>query len=295
MCYSDDKNFISKDPRIIDDIETKAAQVLGRFDLVVNAQKTERHKKNKERNDQIKILGSFTDIKKEMKNRKQMAQAAFSHHHHVLTNEKLAASTRIRAFNVYVKPVLLYNCQTWDLGEADRDALDACHRRLLRRVLRVFYPAKLPNDEVYRRAGVKKCRQRWTGEDGLSSGISCDTGAPPARRWRCTRKLPRARKDEGGGPRTTSRRPSRKTWRRKTAQRRTPRTEHSGGRPKKKSHEDPAVAERAKGRNLSVKHVEMRAGSIDDTIFISPGSLGIRNGKTCMINGSRKETEHKCI
>ncbi|XP_065061314.1 uncharacterized protein LOC135688403 [Rhopilema esculentum] len=162
----DDTNFISKDPRIIDDIETKAAQVLGRFDLVVNAQKTERHKIDKERNDQIKILGSFTDIMKEMKNRKQMAQAAFSHHHHVLTNEKLAASTRIRAFNVYVKPVLLYNCQTWDLGEADRDALDACHRRLLRRVLRVFYPAKLPNDEVYRRAGVEKVstevdRQRW--------------------------------------------------------------------------------------------------------------------------------------
>ena len=59
-----------------------------------------------------------------------------------------------------------------------------------------------------------------------------------------------ARKDEGGGPRTTSRRPSRKTLRRKTAQRRTPRTGHSGGRPKKKSHEDPAVAERAKGRKI---------------------------------------------
>ena len=95
MCYSDYTNFISKDPRIIDDIKTKAAQVLGRFNLVVNAQKTERHKIDKERNDQIKILGSFTDIKKEMKNRKQMAQAAFLHHHHVLTNEKLTASTRI--------------------------------------------------------------------------------------------------------------------------------------------------------------------------------------------------------
>ena len=96
----------------------------------------------------------------------------------------------------------------------------------------------------------RKCLPRWTGEDGLWSGIPCDTGAPPTRRWRCTRKLPKARKDEGGSLRTTSRRPSRKTWHRKTAQRRTPRTGHSGGRPKKKSHKDPAVAERAKGRKI---------------------------------------------
>eukprot|EP00795_Rhopilema_esculentum_P010288 gene10288-18986_t len=166
MCYSDDTNFFSQNAEAIEKIEADAGQVLGSFDLVVNQQKTEKHKLTKRKNDNIKILGSYTDLKREMKERKNMAQAAFTQHHHTLTNEKLAARTRVRAFNVYVKLVLLYNCQTWDLGEADKDSLDAFHRRLLRRVMRVFYPSKISNDELYRRTGAEKAsnevaRRRW--------------------------------------------------------------------------------------------------------------------------------------
>ena len=53
-----------------------------------------------------------------------------------------------------MRSVLLYNCGTWALTKTDEEKLDSFHRKQLRRVLGIRYPAKISNKSLY-----KKCEQ----------------------------------------------------------------------------------------------------------------------------------------
>ena len=54
-----------------------------------------------------------------------------------------------------VKSVLMYNSGTWGLSKAEELSLDAFHRRQLRQVLGVKYPARMRNSIVYLQTGEK--------------------------------------------------------------------------------------------------------------------------------------------
>ena len=57
---------------------------------------------------------------------------------------------KLRMFNAYIFPIYsLYNCGTWSLRKIGEKKLDAFHRRLLRRVIGVLWPEKIPNEELY--------------------------------------------------------------------------------------------------------------------------------------------------
>jgi len=45
--------------------------------------------------------------------------------------------TRMRAYNAFILPVLLYNCGTWGVGDKAINKLEVFHRRQLREVLGV--------------------------------------------------------------------------------------------------------------------------------------------------------------
>ena len=49
-------------------------------------------------------------------------------------------------------PTLLYNCETWGLTEAALEKLNAFHRRQLRNLFGIRYPAIISNKDLYSRA-----------------------------------------------------------------------------------------------------------------------------------------------
>ena len=56
--------------------------------------------------------------------------------------------TKLRLYNVYILPVLLYGSDTWNVTEASRQRLDAFDQWCLRRILRVPYTAHVTNVSV---------------------------------------------------------------------------------------------------------------------------------------------------
>ncbi|OWZ08385.1 hypothetical protein PHMEG_00019083 [Phytophthora megakarya] len=70
--------------------------------------------------------------------------------------------TRIRLYNCYILPVLLYNCGTWALTTTQLHRLESFHRRQLRSVLNVQYPRRLTNATLYEIYNKRPLRHRIT-------------------------------------------------------------------------------------------------------------------------------------
>ena len=76
----------------------------------------------------------------------------------------------MKIFNAYIKPVFLYNSELWIATKSLENEIDIFHRKLLRNILRIFYPHIISNDELYRRTKevqwsklLKQKRFKWTG------------------------------------------------------------------------------------------------------------------------------------
>ena len=57
----------------------------------------------------------------------------------------ISLDTKLRLYNVYIFPVLLYGSDTWSVTVASRQRLDAFDQWCLRRILRVPYIAHVTN------------------------------------------------------------------------------------------------------------------------------------------------------
>ena len=60
-------------------------------------------------------------------------------------HSSISLVTKLRLYNVYILPVLLYGSDTWSVTEASRQRLDAFDQWCLRRILRVPYTAHVTN------------------------------------------------------------------------------------------------------------------------------------------------------
>ena len=74
----------------------------------------------------------------------------------MLTSKKLNIKTRIRLFNIYIGSVFLYNAELWHSSNKVDSAIDAFHRSLLRKILKIRWPFKISNIELYDRTSVIK-------------------------------------------------------------------------------------------------------------------------------------------
>jgi hypothetical protein len=63
--------------------------------------------------------------------------------------------TKIRIFNTNVKPVLLYGCETWKLTKTIIHQLQVLVNRCIRRILKIFWPVQVSNQELWARAKQK--------------------------------------------------------------------------------------------------------------------------------------------
>ena len=61
--------------------------------------------------------------------------------------------TKIRLYNVYILPILLYGADTWSMTVASSRRLDAFDQWCLRRIVHIPYAAHITNEEVRRKTG----------------------------------------------------------------------------------------------------------------------------------------------
>ena len=79
----------------------------------------------------------------------------------------LSLETKMKLYNSCVQSRMLYNAGASVYTRVELDKLDAAHRRHLRRILGIFYPEHISNEETYRRTetrpiSIDVIEKRWT-------------------------------------------------------------------------------------------------------------------------------------
>ena len=97
----------------------------------------------------MRKLGSLLGDEEDMERRMSLASAQFKQ----LTklwekSSKTAVETRMRVYNSFILPSLLYNSNTWGVTDAAIHKLETFHRRQLRTVLGIFYPFTVTNKQI---------------------------------------------------------------------------------------------------------------------------------------------------
>ena len=106
----------------------------------------------------------------DIKNRLGKATGAFNKLAKIWRSGELSKNTKIRIFKSNVIAVLLYGCETWRMTKRDVAKLDTFLHKCLRRLLKIYWPMKVSNEEVRRRARtctiseqIRRRRWRWIG------------------------------------------------------------------------------------------------------------------------------------
>ena len=86
---------------------------------------------------------------KEISHRKALTLVAMNKLWILWHKNEISQNKKLRMFNEYILLILLYNCGTWSLTKTSEEKLDAFHRRILRRVIGVFWPENIPNVKLY--------------------------------------------------------------------------------------------------------------------------------------------------
>ena len=153
---------------------------------------------------QSRQLGTLLDEEEDLARRMALASSAFkSMYPSFVRRSHICLSRRLRIYNAFVLPVLLYNCGTWALTKVQAEKLSAFHRRQLRSILGVRWPETISNDTLYRRTGqcdiadmVEKARVRLLGHC-----LRMDIQSPPQRALEIFSDP--ARRRRRGRPKTT--------------------------------------------------------------------------------------------
>ncbi|XP_065180181.1 uncharacterized protein LOC135810616 [Sycon ciliatum] len=142
-------------------LEPQVATILGTWSLTVNQTKTEftAIQREADRADEpwrmVKKLGSLLGDAEDVTRRKQLAAIAFKSLCQLWKRrDQVSLEVRVRLYNCFVLPVLLYNCSTWGITRQTIEALESYHRRQLRHILGIRWPNRLSNDLVFERCSA---------------------------------------------------------------------------------------------------------------------------------------------
>ncbi|KAI8508099.1 hypothetical protein Bbelb_143390 [Branchiostoma belcheri] len=117
--------------------------------------------------------------------------------------QPVSLELKLKLFNVYVLPVMLYNCGTWGLTEQLASKIDTWHRKQLRRLAGYVHPHHISNTNLYKICNSSPLqnevhRRRWTFF-GHILRMSPDSPAQKALNIAFSRKLsPRKGRPRGG-------------------------------------------------------------------------------------------------
>ena len=94
------------------------------------------------------------------------ASAAHSKLEKIWKNNQFTTKNEIIIFKSNVISVLLHGCETWRMTQTDEKKLDAFLHKSLRRILKIYWPMRITNEEIRRRTGMETisrqvARRRW--------------------------------------------------------------------------------------------------------------------------------------
>ena len=158
IIYVDDTDFVSTSSAWLAQLERLTATVLKQWNLHVNAEKTE-HTKLTRQQDRVseewrmtKKLGSLIGDGEDITRRKQLATASYRAMYSLWKRRTLVREElRLRLYNAFVIPVLLYNSGTWAPTSVAEAQLDSFHRRQLRSLIGIRWPQTISNAALYKR------------------------------------------------------------------------------------------------------------------------------------------------
>ena len=149
--YVDDCDFITNDLNLLHSLDVLLPTYLSPWKLIINQQKTEKFRAFKGSQASIPKLGSNIQPYLDIKAKCIKATIAFKKLSSLWFRSHLVSQAiRVKIYNAYVTPILLYNLHAAGLTQAHLNILDVFHRKQLRMILRVHYPAKISNKALYR-------------------------------------------------------------------------------------------------------------------------------------------------
>lgn len=88
----------------------------------------------------------------------RIGKARYAYHklQKVWSSAQYFRRTKMKIFKSNVIPVLLYGCETWRMTDTDEKRLDTFVHKCLRRILKVYWPEKVSNEDIRRRANIEK-------------------------------------------------------------------------------------------------------------------------------------------
>merc|ERR1712115_442254 len=88
------------------------------------------------------LLGTLLDSVENIQRRKALALDIITANKHIYKSKKLSIATKIRHFNTFIEPIVLYHAEIWTVTATAEKAIDSFQRRLLRIAIDHSYPKK---------------------------------------------------------------------------------------------------------------------------------------------------------
>ena len=117
--------------------------------------------------------GSRADYRRRL----QLARKRFAQFSSIWSSRKLKLKLKLQLFHVLVLSVLLYAAETWALTDVDELLLARFHRRCLRRILGIYWPNVISNEDLYDQCNtqdlsetLRRRRLSWLGHVFRMSG-----------------------------------------------------------------------------------------------------------------------------
>ena len=108
----------------------------------------------------FKYLGSLMSengrCDAEIRSRIAMGKARFGQLRGTLTNMNLSREIQRRVLQSYIRPGMIYGCESWTISKENKKSLEATEAWFLRRMLRIPWIARRTNKEVLQISGTKR-------------------------------------------------------------------------------------------------------------------------------------------
>lgn len=182
--FADDIVLFSHSHQHIQDKTHRLHEYAGNIGLKINAKKTEVMTLNVNNPQGIKMdnhilpftnnftyLGSIvtTDggADRDIQQRLAKARAAFKNLQAVWKSSQYTNRTKLKLYKSCIIPILLYGSECWRMTENDLNKLSTFHTKSLRRILKVFWPNTISNQDLLSRCDQEDMatiitRRRWT-------------------------------------------------------------------------------------------------------------------------------------
>ena len=125
------------------------------------------------------------DSKVDVQARISKVTGAYAALRSIWRSSKISNHTNVRIFKSNVLGVLLYSAESWKVTNAITTRLDVFQTRCLRRILRIFWPNTISNEELYKRTNTIPLSQeikrgRWTC---IGHCVECIQPPSPGLHW----------------------------------------------------------------------------------------------------------------